>query len=91
LNYLDSNFLYCVLLQADQQLTEWWSAFGTAALTALHGFFAEQGMDTDEARQEYARMALDRQAFLFSQVFVKDGKVHHEPLSRMEQPSTISA
>jgi hypothetical protein len=58
LNYLDLNFIYHVLLQANQQLTEWQSAFSTAALTALHGFFAEQGMDTNEAHQGYARTAL---------------------------------
>jgi hypothetical protein len=80
LNYLDLNFVYHVLLQADQRLTEWRSAFGTAALTALHGFFAEQGMDTDEARQGYARTALSSQVFLYSQVFMKDGKVRREPL-----------
>jgi hypothetical protein len=85
------NFLYHILLQADQRLAEWRNKIGNAALTALYGLFSEQGLDTDDARRAFAESVLDRYRFLYSQVLEGDGdKVRCKPLSLMECPSTMS-
>jgi hypothetical protein len=63
------------LVQADQRACEWCSGFGSTALAILQAFFVDNEIDSDDACQEFVESALDNWAFLYREVYKKNGEV----------------
>jgi hypothetical protein len=63
------------LIQADQRVCEWRSAFASTAIAILDALFEDLGLNSDAERQEFAVSALQNYTFLYKDVYEQNGKV----------------
>ena len=72
-----------ILFQIDQQISDWWSPFGSIVFTLVHAFFESEPKyrDSESAHKEYCLNELKKNCFLYGP-FVQvpnSSKVHLQP------------
>ena len=62
-------------MQADQRACEWRNGFASTALAILQAFFDDNDYQSDEARQDFAKLDLTNYSFLYCQVTMQKNVV----------------